>query len=123
MITTRAVPALLSVHHWRVASKATVKNDFADPLRARVRRRAQPARHGDQAWRRAAETPSGRPGRRLSGQAHDCPALARRARPTEPAQLAGAAALFPRRAAPARPAGGAGRGSRRAVLKRPAASG
>jgi hypothetical protein len=32
MITTRAVPALLSVHHWRVASKATVKNDFADPL-------------------------------------------------------------------------------------------
>jgi hypothetical protein len=32
MITTRAVPALLSVHHWRVASEATVKNDFADPL-------------------------------------------------------------------------------------------
>jgi hypothetical protein len=32
MITTRAVPALLSVQHWRVASKATVKNDFADPL-------------------------------------------------------------------------------------------
>ena len=32
MITTRAMPALLPAHYRRVASQATVKNDFADPL-------------------------------------------------------------------------------------------
>jgi hypothetical protein len=32
MITTRAMPALLSEHQWRVASGTAVKNDFADPL-------------------------------------------------------------------------------------------
>ena len=34
MITTRAMPALLSVHQWRVASGTAAKNDFADPLGA-----------------------------------------------------------------------------------------
>ena len=33
MITTRAMPALLPAHHRRVASRTTIKNDFADPLR------------------------------------------------------------------------------------------
>jgi hypothetical protein len=32
MITTRAMPVPLPVHHWRVAPETTIKNDFADPL-------------------------------------------------------------------------------------------
>jgi hypothetical protein len=32
MIATRAVPALLPAHHWRVARPHITLKDFADPL-------------------------------------------------------------------------------------------
>ena len=47
MITTRAMPALLSVHQWRVASGTTVNNDFAGALtRSPAELNAEPPRAG-----------------------------------------------------------------------------